>query len=168
MTEFAPAGSSDGLEVLAFFTADHAVEVGGKVYINGAFFERVYDTSFPAQVSIAVVALLKISPEEFLRDHTFTVEIEDEGGEKLPDFKIEAGFRIAPPPDAQPGDPAQMPIAIPLSGVSFPRAGDYAFVLSIDGEEVARYGVRAAQVGVIARPLPQAPSGDGDDSQEEE
>jgi hypothetical protein len=52
--------------------------------------------------------------------------------------------------------------------VSFPRAGDYAFVFSLDGEEAARYGVRVAQVGVIAWPLPQAPNGDGDDSQEEE
>ena len=167
MTPGKTRGSSGSFEVLAFFTADHAVEANGKVYINGAFFERVYNTSFPAQLSIAVVALIKIPPEEFLRDHTFTVEIEDDTGDKLPDFKIEAGFRAAPPRDARPGDPAQMPIAIPLSGVSLPRAGDYWFVLSINGNEATRYQVRAAQVGVLTQQFSQIPQG-GDDSQEQE
>jgi len=167
MTQGEIRDSSDNFEVLAFFTADHAVEANGKVYINGAFFERVYDTSFPAQLSIAVVVLVKVSPREFLRDHTFTVEIEDAAGNKLPDFKIEAGFRVAPPPDARPEDPAQMPIAIPLSGVSLPQAGDYWFVLSINGNEAARYQVRAAQVGVLAQQFSRIPQS-GDDSQEEE
>jgi hypothetical protein len=167
MTETKSTGSSDGFEVLAFFTADHAVEASGKVYINGAFFERVYNTKFPAQLAIAVVALIKVFPDEFLRDHTLTVEIEDDNGDKLPDFKIEAGFRLAPPPDARPGDPAQVPIAIPLSGVTLPRAGDYWFVLSIDGNEAARYEVRAAQIGVLTQRISQASNGGGDDSQEE-
>jgi hypothetical protein len=168
MTEINGGESLSGIEVLAFFTADHAVVENGKAYINGGFFQRFYHPSFPAQISIAVVALIRISPEEFLRDHTFVVEIEDADGNKLPDFRIEGTFRVAPSPDSRPGDPGQMSLAIPLSGVSLPRAGDYWFVLSIDGDEVARYEVRAAQVGVLAPSISQAPPGDGDDSQEEE
>jgi len=168
MTGNSGGQSPRGFEVLAFFTADHAAEANGKVYINGAFFERIYDTSFPAQLSIAVVALIRILPEEFLQDHTLTVEIEDDAGDRIPDFKIEAGFRAAASPDARPGDSAQMPIAVPLSGVSLPRAGDYWFVLSINGGEVARYHVRAAQVGVLTQQFSQVPQGSDDDSQEEE
>jgi hypothetical protein len=48
-----------------------------------------------------------------------------------------------------------------------PRAGDYWFVLSIDGNEAARYEVRAAQIGVLTQRISQASNGGGDDSQEE-
>ena len=61
MTQTRIGDSSDGFKVLAFFTADHAVVEGGKAYINGAFFERIYQPAFPAQISIAVVVLQRSS-----------------------------------------------------------------------------------------------------------
>ena len=118
--------------------------------------------------SVLICAVIDISPEQFLQDHTFTVEMEDASGGKLTDFKIDGGFRVAPSPDSRPGESGRMPLAIPLTGVTLPRAGDYWFVLSIDGDELARYRVRVAQVGVLTQQLSQAPDGEGNDSQEEE
>jgi hypothetical protein len=167
MTESATAGSSDGFEVLAFFTADHAVVESGKVYINGGFFNRVYHPVFPAPLSIAVVCLIEVSAEQFQRDHQFTLDLQEEAGETNPVVSIQGGFRVAPMPDAEPGEPSQVPLAVPLTGLSLPRAGDYWFVLSINGHEVARHKVRAVQVGVITQMLPQTPTGGSVEQQEE-
>src|SRR5215211_4288091 len=159
MTESATAGSSDGFEVLAFFTADHAVVENGKVYINGGFFNRVYYPVFPAPLSIAVVSLIKVSAEQYQRDHQFTLELQEEVGEGNPVVSLQGGFRVSPMPDAEPGEPSEVPLAIPLTGFSLPRPGDYWFILSIDAHEVARRKVRAVQVGVITQMLPQTPGG---------
>lgn len=166
MTDDTHTGSSDGFEVLAFFTADHAVVENGKVYVNGGFFDRFYFPAFPASLSIAVVSLVRVPPEQFQRDHVFTVEMEGPGADKPP-LKIEGGFRVTPSPDSEPGEASLLPLAVPLTGLSLERAGEYWFVLSIDGKEVARYRVRAAQVGVMAQLLPQTPTGDSVEQQEE-
>lgn len=163
MTE---ARNADLFEVLAFFMADHAVVENGKVYVNGGFINRIYHPVYPAPVSIAVVAQLKVSPEAFLQDHMFAVEMEDAAGDKL-DLKIEGVLRVAASHDSKPGEPMLVPLAVPLTGISLERAGDYSFVLSVDENEVARYEIRAAQVGIIAQPLPQSPPGDSGGPQEE-
>lgn len=138
----------------------------GKVYVNGGFFNRVYNPVFPAALSIAVVALIEVSPEEFLKDHRLKVEMEDASGEKT-DLKIEGGFRVAPSPEASPGESAQLPVAVPLTGLSLPRAGDYWFVLSIDDDEISRTKVSASQVGVFTQAPPPTPTG-GSGGQKEE
>jgi len=166
MTETRSSDTSTGFEVPAFFAADHAVVENGKAYINGAFFNKIYQVGYPAQITIAVVALIKVPAEAYLQDHRFAIEMEDGRGNKL-DFKIEGDFRVAPLPDSRPGEPAMMPIAVPLSGVILERADNYVFILSIDENEVARYEVRAVQVGIIMQPPLQAPSGDSSDSEEE-
>jgi hypothetical protein len=166
MTETNGSESLSGFKVLAFFTADHAVVENGKVYVNGGFFDRVYHPVFPALLSISVVCWLEISPQRFQRDHRFTLQMKGEG-EPQPLVKIEGGLRVAPSPDAEPGEPARVPLAVPLTGFSLPRAGDYWFVLSIDDQEVDRTGIRARQVGVIGQVLPQMPTGGSGESQEE-
>jgi hypothetical protein len=166
MTEINGGESLSGFKVLAFFTADHAVVENGKAYINGGFFDRMYNAVFPAPLSIAVVCLLEVSHQQFQRDHQFTVRME-EAANANPIAKIDGGLRVAPPPDAEPGEPSKVPLAVPLTGLSLPRAGDYWFVLSINDNEVARYRVRAAQVGVVAQMLPQTPSSDNGEQPEE-
>jgi hypothetical protein len=167
MTETNNGDSLSGFEVLAFFAADHAVVENGKVYVNGGFFDRVYFPVFPAPLaSIAVVGLISVSAQHFQRDHRFIVELQ-EAGNDTPIVKIEGGFRALPAADAEPGEPNHWPLAVPLSGFSLPRAGDYYFVLSINGNEAARYKVRAMQVGMIAQMLPQTPTGGSDGQQEE-
>lgn len=167
MTETNDGDSLSGFEVLAFFAADHAVVESGKVYVNGGFFDRVYFPAFPAPLtSLAVVGLIRVSAHQFQRDHMFVVELR-EASYDTPIVKIEGGFRSLPASDAEPGEPANWPLAVPLTGFSLPRAGHYYFVLSINGSEVARYNVRAMQVGVITQMLPQTPTGGSGEPQEE-
>jgi hypothetical protein len=159
--------SPSGFEVLAFFAADHAAVENGKVYVNGGFFDRVYFAVFPAPIqSIAVVGLIRVHAQQFQRDHQFVLELQVEGNDK-PIVKLEGGFRTLPAPDAEPGEPAHWPLAVPLTGFSLPRAGDYYFVLSINGSEVARYKVRAMQAGIITQMPPQTPTGGSGEPQEE-
>lgn len=130
MTEANNGGSLSGFKVLGFFAADHAVVENGKLYVNGGFFDRVYFPAFPAPLSIAVVALVEVSSERFQRDHKWTVQMEGADNANLI-VKIDGGFRVAPPPDSEPGEPAKVALAVPLTGLSLPRAGDYSFVLSL-------------------------------------
>jgi hypothetical protein len=167
MTEANSEESLSGFRVAAFFAADHAVVENGKLYVNGGFFDRVYYPVFPAPIStLAVVGLIEVPPEQFQRDHTYTIRMEEASSTK-PIVKIEGGFRVVPAPDSEPGDPSKVAIAVPLTGFSLPRAGDYWFVLSVNDSELAHYRVRAAQVGVVAQMLPRTPTGDSVEQQEE-
>jgi hypothetical protein len=162
MTEINNVSSSGSFEVLAFFAADHAAVENSKVYVNGGFFDRIYQPAYPAQISIAMVAVLEVSPEAFLQDHKFAIEMTDQQGNTLPTpVRIEGGFRVAPTPDLRPGDPTKLPLAVSLDGLTIERAGNYLFVLKVDGNELDRYEIRAAQVGLVSQPFTQVPGGDG-------
>jgi hypothetical protein len=54
-------------------------------------------------------------------------------------------------------------MAFPLNGVSLGRAGDYWFVLSVDGDEIARYRIRAVQAPFIQPPLREPNGGDAEE-----
>lgn len=151
-------------EALALFTADHAAVENGKVYVNGGFWDVLRQPSYPAQVAIALVAVIKVPSGAYLEDHQVTVEMADADEERLP-LRIEGSIRVGAAPDMKPGDPTTVPLAFPLNGVYLERAGDYWFVLSVDGDEIGRYRIRA----VHAVPVPQLPfdAPDGDDAEEE-
>ena len=168
MTEISGGESLSPFKVLAFFTADHAVVENGKVYVNGGFFDRILQPAYPAQISIAMVAMLEVSPEAFLQDHKFAIEMRDGVGNALPaPVRIEGGLRVAPTPDLGRGEPTKVPLAVPLDGLTVERAGDYLFVLTISGNEVAHYKVRAVQMGMVLQPSSQISSGDSGGSEEE-
>jgi hypothetical protein len=60
-----------------------------------------------------------------------------------------------------PGEPSTLPFAFPLNGVHLERTGDYFFVLSVDGDEIARYRIRAIQLVPVPQP------DEGDDAEQE-
>ena len=147
-------------EALALFTADHAAVENGKVYVNGGFWDVLSQPSYPAQVSISLVAVIKVPSTAYLEDHHITVEMVDADEERLP-LKIEGHVRVSAAPHMSPGEPTTLPLAFPLNGVSIERAGDYWFVLSVDGDELARYRIRALQMVPVPQPT------DGVDAEEE-
>jgi len=147
-------------KALALFTADHAAVENGKVYVNGGFWDVLNEPSYPAQVSISLVAVISVPSRAYLEDHRVTVEMVDADEERLP-LKIEGNVRVGAAPHLNPGEPSTLPLAFPLNGVLLERAGDYWFVLSVDGDELARYHIRAIQMVSV----PQ--STDGNDAEEE-
>jgi hypothetical protein len=134
--------------VLAFFAADHAQAVAGKVYVNGGYWNRLRFPTYPAIVpSLSLVAVLEVPYRAYHQDHNFRLGMEDADGNVLP-LEATGSFRIGAEPDLRVGDPTLMPIAIPITGLKIDKPGDYAFTLSIDGAELERYQVRAVQTAV--------------------
>jgi len=134
--------------VLAFFAADHAQAVGGKVYVNGGFWNRLRFPTYPAIVpSLALVAVVEVPYRAYHQDHSFHLGMVDADGNVLP-LNATGDFRVGAEPDMRVGDPTLMPIAIPITGLKIDKPGDYAFTFSIDGAELDRYHVRAVQVAV--------------------
>ena len=80
---------------------------------------------------------------------------------RLP-LRIDGNVRVGASPHLNPGDPTMVPMAFPLNGVFLERAGDYWFVLSIDGNELGRYRIRAVQAVPATQP-PLHPTGGGAD-----
>src|SRR6266542_4390598 len=136
------------LGVVAFFAADHAVAVEGKVYVNGGFWNRLNFPSFPQVLpSMALVVVVQVPFHEYHRDHTFRMGLEDSDGKPLA-LKVEGSFRVGADPANEFGDPTQLPMAVALNNVVLERPGDYSFTFSIDEHPMARYPIRAMQVAV--------------------
>jgi hypothetical protein len=152
-------------KALALFTADHAAEENGKVYVNGGFWNSIVYPSYPARVSFWLIAVIQVPARNFLRNHRVTIELVDADEEHLP-FRIDGEMRVGANPHMRPGDPSIVSMVFPLNGLTLERAGDYWFVLSVDGDQLTRYHIRAIQsVPVPLQPPSDAP--DGDDAEEE-
>jgi len=150
-------------EVVALFVADHATIENNRVYVNGGFWDHLNIPDFPAQVSLTLVAAIKWPSRAFLEDHRIVVEIVDAEEVRLP-FRIDQNWRVGPAPHMQPGEPMIVSLAFQVNGLWLEHAGDYWFVLSIDGEEKGRYRVRAIHTPNFVPPQ-QTP--DGDDAEQE-
>lgn len=149
-------------EVLALFTADHAAVENNKLYVNGGFWNTLPRDSFPARVVGSLAAVIKVPASAYLENHHITVQLvdQDHNGEVLP-FRIDGDIRVGASPHLNRGDPSIISLAFPLEGLVLERAGEYAFVLSIDGNELKRYRIHAVQSPPVQLPF-TAPSDDED------
>lgn len=150
-------------EALAFFTADHAAVENNKLYVNGGFWNSLFRDSFPTRVIASLVAVIKVPARAYLENHHITIELIGPDEETLP-FRIDGDIRVGASPHMNRGDPPIISMAYPLDGLILERAGEYCFTLSIDGNELNRYRIRAIQSPPIQLPF-DAPS--GDDAEEE-
>lgn len=141
---------------VAFFTADHAAVESGKLYINGGCWDRLTLGSFPAAVSLAVVAVLHVPWHAYHRRHSFAVTVEDADGKNLP-VEFKGDFQVGAAPEMKIGQPTIMPIAAVANGMPVDRPGDISFVLSVDGGEIDRWTIHINQVAVQAIGVPGAP-----------
>jgi hypothetical protein len=151
-------------EALAFFAADYAAVENGKAYVSGGFWDQLNLAAYPAQVSLSLVAVIRVPARAYLEDHSITVGMIDKDNNPLP-LRIEGNLRVGAPPHLQPGDPSIVSMAFPLNGMTIEHAGDYWFVLSIDGHEKARYRIRAVQVGAAFPAPSEAPGGESDEEE---
>lgn len=164
MTQTTDPKTLTDFEALAFFTADHAAVESGKAYVSGGFWDQLNLPAYPAQISISLVAVIRVPSRAYLEDHQITVGMIDADNNPLP-LKIAGSLRVGAAPHLKPGDPTIVPMAFPLPGMTIERAGDYWFILSVDGNEKARYRIRAVQVGPVPPPTSGAP--DGESGEEE-
>ncbi len=143
--------SLDAIEVVSFFVADHADAVGGKVYVNGGFWNLLQSPTYPNVFpSIAVVAVLEVPFAEHHRDHKIEIGLRDEDWKPLP-LKIEAGIRVGADASKEHGEPSIVPFAANIVNVLIDFPGRYSFYLKVDGEEKASYVVKAIQVPQVVQ-----------------
>jgi hypothetical protein len=129
----------------AFFMADHAAVESGKLYANGAFWNRLQFPSYPAVVTFGIAAVLSIPWRAYHQPHKFSIWFEDADGKKL-SGDLQGEFTIGAAPDMKVGDPTIMPIAATVGNFAISSAGDYSAVLNVDGQELNRWPFRAVQV----------------------
>jgi Family of unknown function (DUF6941) len=154
-------------EVIAFFPADHASVVEGKLYVNGGIWDRLNFPAYPQAIPlVSLVAVVRVPYRAYHQDHTFGMRLENAENEPL-SFRVEGGFRFGTEPHMRVGDPSLLSMAVPVAGVVLEGPGDYSFVFSIDGTDLVRYPLRAVQVVGApqlltppADPSKEGPSGD--------
>jgi hypothetical protein len=130
---------------LGFFPADHAAAESGKVYASGAYWSTLHFPSFPAALpTMALVAVVQQPFSAAHADHEFAIALEDADG-KEQGLDIRGSFRAAPGLESRYGEPNVIPITVPIHGLPFANPGDFAFVLRVDGTELARYPIRVMQ-----------------------
>jgi hypothetical protein len=132
---------------LGFFPADHAAAESGKVYASGAYWSTLRFPSFPAVLpATALVAVLEQPFHAAHADHEFVIAMEDADGRRQT-LEIRGQFRAAPGLDSKYGESNVIPITVPILGLPFDAPGDFAFVLEVDGAELARYPIHVLAGG---------------------
>lgn len=146
------------LYATAFFLADHASVENGKVYVNGGFFNQMQFATFPAAANFSVVGILNIPWSSQNQPHKFAVHFTDADAHRL-DGEFSGEFQVTPNPEAGVGDPFLMPIAAAANGFVFHGPGHYSAVLTVDGEELSRWGFRVNAIVPPQEPGVGAPGG---------
>jgi hypothetical protein len=152
------------------FLADSVVGAEGKLYVQGAGWNRITAPLFPAvHDRIGIGLLFRIEPGEDNEPHRFELRLEDSEGKEL---------QLGDPPSAanQPGGKVHriggefrtgrkdegeeqlVPIAINLNGMAFDRPGAYRFVVSVDGTDLKMLPFRLQS---LASQAPQVTDGGG-------
>jgi hypothetical protein len=141
-----PPDHSNRIRVAAFFTADHVDAVGGKLYANGGFFNRLRFPAYPAIAPILGIGASLIVPwHAYQQDHHFVVTMHDEDRRELP-LRIEGSFRVGADLLIRHGDPSVINLAGNVTNVVFERPGHYYLVLDVNGDRLARWGLQAIQL----------------------
>ncbi|MFA5786816.1 MAG: hypothetical protein WDA71_07535 [Actinomycetota bacterium] len=127
----------------AFFPADHAEAVNGKLYVTGGCWDRILATAIPGHhPHLSLAAVLHVNWNETDQRHAVQVEGVDEDGRQFVS-SIEGQFQAGRPPGMRPGDESAIVMVFNLDGMPLRRAGVHEFVLRVDGQELARARFRA-------------------------
>lgn len=147
---------------MAFFPADHAEAVNGKLYANGAYWNQLNLPSYPAVMpSLTLVAVVEVPFGLLHAEHVIQMGLKDPDGEPLA-LRVEGKFRVGAAPTLEYGDSTIMPVTVPVNGLVLPRPGRYTFTCTIDGEELDHFSIRALHLPIpmqftIAPPVQRPP-----------
>ncbi len=134
------------MELTSAMLCDAAQVQSGKLFVLGGGFDTISVKSLPAthrNLSLAMVA--EVGPEDRQRDLELHISLVDEDGQAI-GVEAKGMLRVGAPPNLPPGSPSVVPIVSPFHNITFPEAKGYAFVVSLDGEELARVRFRIVQV----------------------
>jgi hypothetical protein len=133
------------MKLTSAMLCDAAQVQSGKLFILGGGFDTISVREFPAahgSLSLAMVA--EVGPEDRQRDLELQISLVDEDGHPV-GVEAKGMLRVGAPPNLPPGSPSVVPIVSPFNGITFPEAKGYAFVVSLEGDELARVRFRVIQ-----------------------
>lgn len=134
------------MKITSAMLADAAQVQSGKLFVLGGGFDTISVKSLPAthrNLSIAMVA--EVGPEDRQRDLELHISLIDEDGQSV-GVEAKGMLRVGAPPNLPPGSPSVVPIVSPFHNINFAEAKGYVFVVSLDGQELARIRFRIALV----------------------
>lgn len=134
------------MKLTSAMLADAAQVQSGKLFVLGGGFDTISVRSLPAthrSVSLAMVA--EVGPDERQQDLDLKVQLVDEDGAEL-GVVAKGKLRVGAPPNLPPGSPSVVPIVSPFHNVTFPDAKGYAFVVSVNDNELARVRFRVVKL----------------------
>lgn len=122
------------LEVNFMILADGAQAVGGKLYVLGGGWNRLFVPQLPGRPQAPFAIAIGVSVPYHLTNRRFalTLELVDADGSVVGDV-FTAEFEQGRPPGLRPGTPQSILLAL-NTFPEFPSAGRYSFRASIDGE----------------------------------
>jgi hypothetical protein len=125
------------MELTTAMLADGAHSVGGKLYVLGGQWDRLFVASFPTQhPALALVLVLRVEYTEALTRVHLKIELTLDG--QSCDVGAEARFETGHAPGTVQGAPTFVPIAVPFGNVPFAAPGRYEWVITADGSELGR------------------------------
>lgn len=124
---------------------DAAQVQSGKLFILGGGFDTINVPSLPAtQRNLSLAMVAEVGQEDRQRDLELHISLVDEDGQAV-GVEAKGKLRVGAPPNLPPGAPSVVPIVSPFQNVTFAEAKGYAFVVSLEGEELARIRFRVVQ-----------------------
>jgi Family of unknown function (DUF6941) len=132
--------------------ADKAEAIGGKLYLMGGGFDRVWMTAIPGPAQFDVAVGVLVGYGETNQQHSFELRCEDAAGNvvvEAPRGAIEVGR----PPGMAAGS-EQRALLVFGGPFAFREPGEYAWVLALDGQRQSptRFCVERATVSAPGTP----------------
>jgi hypothetical protein len=134
------------MKLTSAMLCDAAQVQSGKLFVLGGGFDTISVKSLPAtQRNLSLAMVAEIGQEDRQRDLELHISLMDEDGKAM-GVEAKGMLRVGAPPNLPPGSPSVVPIVSPFYNIAFPEAKGYAFVVSLEDEELARLRFRVVQV----------------------
>lgn len=134
------------MKLTSAMLADSAQVQAGKLYVLGGGFDTISVKSLPAtHRSLTLAMVAEVGPEERQQNLDLSIALVDADGAEL-GVAATGRLRVGTPPNLPPGAASVVPIVSPFHNVTFPAAKGYAFVVTLNGEELARIRFRVVEV----------------------
>ena len=134
------------MKLTSAMLADSAQVQSGKLFVLGGGFDTISVRSVPAtHRSLTLAMVAEVGPDERQQDLNLGIELVDEDGAEL-GVSANGRLRVGTPPNLPPGASSVVPIVSPFHNITFPEAKGYAFVVKLNGEELARVRFRLVEV----------------------
>ena len=135
--------------------ADKAEAIGGKLYLMGGGFDRVRLAAIPGAAQFDVAVGILVGYNETNLQHAFELRCEDPDNNLV--FDAPRGAIEVGRPPGMTASSEQRALLVFAGPFPFPSAGDYSWVLVLNGERQASTRFRVEQAQLLAPVPPPRP-----------